>query len=112
VAEWIAERARSSSKRSGLACEAIRTNGNKVWGGVGVYTVCELFMDSGEFFNCVSMIYELKLLLDLSPFLTEQEVFDSPSRTARLCEALWSYAHRSHNEILFVLCFYFYPLMY
>jgi len=35
-----------------------------------------------SFFNCVSMIYKLKLLLGLSPFLTEQEVFDSPSRTA------------------------------
>ena len=51
VAEWIAERARSSSKRSGLACEAIQINGNKVWGGVGVYTVCELFMDSGKLLN-------------------------------------------------------------
>ena len=46
VSAWIEERARRS-KRKGLACEVIRLNGNKIWGGVGVYTVSELFFDSG-----------------------------------------------------------------
>ena len=41
----------------------------------------------------------IDLLLGLSPFLTEMEVFDSPSRTARLCEALWNFAHRSHTKL-------------
>ena len=51
VAAWIEERANQSrAKRNGLACEVIRLNGNKIWGGVGVYTVCELFFDSGMIF--------------------------------------------------------------
>lgn len=50
VSDWIKSRATSkSAKRTGLACEVIRINGNKVFGGVGVYTICELFFDSGMF---------------------------------------------------------------
>jgi len=47
-------------------------------------------------------IYLLKYisLAGLSPFLTEAEVFNCPSRTARLCDAFWAYAHKSHNELL------------
>ncbi len=40
----------------------------------------------------------------VSPFLTEAEVFDSPSRTARLCEAVWNYAFKSHTELEYVTC--------
>lgn len=35
----------------------------------------------------------------VSPFLTEREVFDCPSRTARLCDAFWEYAHRTHSDL-------------
>ncbi|KXN81811.1 hypothetical protein AN958_03741 [Leucoagaricus sp. SymC.cos] len=78
VARWIDKRKQKKNcLRNGLACEVIREE-EEVWGGVGVYTVCELFFDAG-----------------LSLFLTEKEVFDCPSRTARLCEALWCYVHRS-----------------
>jgi hypothetical protein len=44
--------------------------------------------------------------IGVSPFLLEKEVFDCPSRTARLCEALWSYAHKSHSDLRFI-SFYF-----
>ncbi|KDR72183.1 hypothetical protein GALMADRAFT_765703 [Galerina marginata CBS 339.88] len=81
VADWIRKRANSSSDRLGLACEVMRINGNKVWSGFGVYSSSEVFHDSGN-----------------SPLSTEREIFDSPSRTARLCESLWSYAHKSHSE--------------
>ncbi|KAJ3506414.1 hypothetical protein NLJ89_g6883 [Agrocybe chaxingu] len=81
VADWIEAQAASGSKRTRLACEAVR-NANDVWGGVGVYTVCEIFFDAG-----------------ISPFLLEREVFDCPSRTARLCEAFWAYAHTSHTGL-------------
>lgn len=51
VAAWIEQRAKLQMKRKGLACEVIRLNGNKIWGGVGVYTVSELFFDSGMTFK-------------------------------------------------------------
>ncbi|KAF9521419.1 hypothetical protein CPB83DRAFT_900752 [Crepidotus variabilis] len=85
VVRWI--ESRSKSLRDGLACEVIRGDGGKVWGGVGVYTVSELFFDAG-----------------ICPYLSEQEVFDSPSQTARLCEALWTFADKSHCELLSLLC--------
>lgn len=50
IADWIETRA--ASKRmvwAGLACEVIR-KANTVWGGIGVYTVCELFYDAGKSF--------------------------------------------------------------
>jgi len=77
-----------------LACEVIRKAGNKVWGGVGVYTISELFFDGGNILAPLIMpVHANNILLGISPFLTEREVFDLPSRTARLCEAIWSYAH-------------------
>ncbi|KAH9948432.1 hypothetical protein B0H21DRAFT_821093 [Amylocystis lapponica] len=82
VSQWILDRATSSqTQRFGLACDAVR-NAEDVWGGVGVYTVCELFFIAG-----------------VSPLLTEAEVFDNPSRTARLCEALYVYAARAREEV-------------
>ncbi|RDB17730.1 hypothetical protein Hypma_001157 [Hypsizygus marmoreus] len=64
VATWIQKRASGQNTRNGIACQVVR-EANETWSGIGVYTVCELFFDAG-----------------LSPFLTEAEVFDSPSRTA------------------------------
>ncbi|KAK7007222.1 hypothetical protein R3P38DRAFT_2793079 [Favolaschia claudopus] len=51
--------------RTGLACKVIRA-ANDVFFGIGVYTVIETFFLAG-----------------LSPFLTEAELFDCPSRVAR-----------------------------
>ena len=48
VADWIESRAKL--KHTGLACVVMRTSaGNKVWGGVGVYTISEIFFDAGKF---------------------------------------------------------------
>ncbi|KAG6914372.1 hypothetical protein DXG01_000728 [Tephrocybe rancida] len=79
VVSWLSLRAHLV--RGGLATTAIRDS-NEVWTGIGVYTVNELFFMAG-----------------LSPFLSEAEVFDSPSRTACLCEAFWTYAHPSKNDL-------------
>ncbi|KZV79137.1 hypothetical protein EXIGLDRAFT_757181 [Exidia glandulosa HHB12029] len=68
VAQWIRER-RRRSKRLQLAILVIRKH-QKIFPGVGVSSVCEIFHIAG-----------------LSPYLTEAELFDSPSRTARLIEA-------------------------
>ncbi|KAI0711284.1 hypothetical protein C8Q76DRAFT_53066 [Earliella scabrosa] len=54
----------------------------RIFGGIGVYTVAEVFFLAG-----------------LSPFLTEGEVFSSPSRVARLCAAVWTIADRAHREV-------------
>jgi hypothetical protein len=53
VAAWIKERAKSTSKRTGLASMVVR-NASEVWGGVGVYTVCELFFLASKFLLCPS----------------------------------------------------------
>ncbi|KAH6888948.1 hypothetical protein BKA70DRAFT_1121340 [Coprinopsis sp. MPI-PUGE-AT-0042] len=79
VANWIELRRTGQAKRNGLACRAVR-NASEVWVGVGVYTVAEIFFIAG-----------------LSPFLVEHEVFDSPSRTARLCEAFWQFAYDARD---------------
>jgi hypothetical protein len=50
--------------------------------------------------HCV--IFILSIIVGISPFLTEREVFDSPSRTARLCDAFWVYAYHTHTEIEYV----------
>ncbi|KAH6891894.1 hypothetical protein BKA70DRAFT_1440847 [Coprinopsis sp. MPI-PUGE-AT-0042] len=81
VADWVKERRNLTGRnaRQGLACDAVR-HASLVWVGVGAYTVCEIFFIAG-----------------LSPFLLEHEVFDSPSRTARLCEAFWQFAYDARN---------------
>ncbi|KAK7014556.1 hypothetical protein R3P38DRAFT_3000764, partial [Favolaschia claudopus] len=79
LATWIRTRRSSSIDRHGLATEAIRAAGD-VFPGVGVYTVIELFFLAG-----------------LSPQLTEAEVFDNPSRTARV--AYRTYLHESETGL-------------
>ncbi|KAF8054957.1 hypothetical protein FPV67DRAFT_1459652 [Lyophyllum atratum] len=79
VASWMSSR--RNCARDGPACDEIRA-WNTTWSGIGVYTVSELFFDAG-----------------LSPFLTERELFDCPSRTARFCEAFWTFAYRSHVDL-------------
>lgn len=59
VAKWISDRANSSStKKDSSACQAMR-NANKVWGGVGVYTVSEIFFDAGELSILISPYYNI-----------------------------------------------------
>ncbi|KAF7790440.1 hypothetical protein EIP86_001395 [Pleurotus ostreatoroseus] len=81
VANWIKARHKAKSSRSGLATTEIR-GANRVFAGIGVYTVLELFFLAG-----------------LSVFLTEYEFFTSPSRIARFCEAYWAFAHEAHTEL-------------
>lgn len=38
-------------------------------------------------------------IIGISPYLTAGEVFRSPSRTARLCEAFWQYAFTTYEDI-------------
>ena len=50
VADWI--KSHTTWKHNGLACEVIRgPAGNKIWGGVGVYTVLEIFFIAGNFLH-------------------------------------------------------------
>ncbi|TDL16414.1 hypothetical protein BD410DRAFT_902077 [Rickenella mellea] len=79
VAYWVIENMAKSRKR--LAVLAIR-QANLVWPGVGSYTISEIFFLAG-----------------LSTSLTEKELVDSPSRLARLCEALYEYAVLSRENI-------------
>jgi hypothetical protein len=51
VACWIMER--SSNAHTGLACEAV-CGANRVWSGVGVYTVSELFFMAGTPYHILS----------------------------------------------------------
>ncbi|KIJ25718.1 hypothetical protein M422DRAFT_785446 [Sphaerobolus stellatus SS14] len=62
-------------------CNLLRSEGH-IWGGVGVYTAPELCVMAG-----------------FSPFLTFEEVFGNPSRTARIVAAVFTFSHRS-PEIL------------
>lgn len=49
IATWIAGRAKSGD-RCGSAMETVR-KANKVWYGIGAYTVQELFFMAGETFH-------------------------------------------------------------
>ncbi|KAH9837942.1 uncharacterized protein C8Q71DRAFT_857114 [Rhodofomes roseus] len=69
----------------GLAVNAIR-DANTVFGGLGVYSVVEVFFLAG-----------------LSVFLTELEVFWVPSRMARLCKVFWMFTHRAHQDMTSLL---------
>ncbi|KAK7012380.1 hypothetical protein R3P38DRAFT_3588120 [Favolaschia claudopus] len=60
---------------------AVRTS-TEIFAGAGVYTIPELWHMAG-----------------LAPNLTEAEVFDSPSRTARLCSAYYHFGKEAHTTI-------------
>ncbi|TEB25647.1 hypothetical protein FA13DRAFT_1713884 [Coprinellus micaceus] len=87
LVDWLKARRRSQAPRTGLACEVMRNEegARKVWVGVGVYTVCELFFIAG-----------------ISIFLSEKEVFDNASRTARLANAFWQFTYRAQD--LYITC--------
>ncbi|KAH7906202.1 hypothetical protein BJ138DRAFT_1117790 [Hygrophoropsis aurantiaca] len=83
VAAWIDRRQCSKTTvRSNLAVNVIRTDGHLCFGGIGVYTINEVFFLAG-----------------LSVFLTEAEVFDDADRTARFCEAFWSFVSITHTKL-------------
>lgn len=98
VANWLEDR--RSGSRAGLASDIIKI-ANSVWSGVGVYTESELCFASGEFsINSLCILISPIHLPGNSPFITEAELFDSPSRTARFCAAFYSFAHRTHNDVM------------
>jgi len=82
--------------------------------GAGVYTVPELFHRAGEFVTLLFYsIYSNRFIFacflaysGLSPFLTEAEVFDSASRTARLCAAFYHFAALAHSEVWYVIAIF------
>ncbi|KAI0059709.1 hypothetical protein BV25DRAFT_1918289 [Artomyces pyxidatus] len=83
VADWIETRIlRTKSNRDSLAIQVIRTIAHEIFGGMGVYTVCEVFFLAG-----------------LSPFLTEAELFNHPNRVYRLCAAYWVFAQEAHTKM-------------
>ncbi|KAK7001158.1 hypothetical protein R3P38DRAFT_3612701, partial [Favolaschia claudopus] len=63
------------------AMTAVRTS-TEIFAGAGVYTIPELWHMAG-----------------LAPNLTEAEVFDSPSRTARLCSAYYHFGKEAHTTL-------------
>ena len=73
------------------------------FGGVGTYTVAELFFIAGSY--SLHIVEEMLIhsfgIPGLSPFLSEGELFGCPSRLARLCEALWTFAHRAHTKLAY-----------
>ncbi|TFY56017.1 hypothetical protein EVJ58_g7891 [Rhodofomes roseus] len=86
LVDWMENRWNNDrADMGGLAVNAIR-DADTVFGGLGVYSVVEVFFLAG-----------------LSVFLTELEVFRAPSRVARLCEAFWMFAHRAHQDMTSLL---------
>lgn len=112
LAAWIKLR-RRHAQRTGLAYEVIRQqdDAKKVWVGVGVYTVCEIFFIAGKLSDVFACCRSADILLcvGLSIFLTEKEVFDSPSRTARLANAFWQFAYNAQD---LYMCVYKLSLLY
>lgn len=60
-----------------------------------LWQVCSLYL-----FPMLFSYLIFHFVKGLSPFLTEGELFSSVSRVARLCEAFWTFAHRSHQGLL------------
>ncbi|KAJ8521068.1 hypothetical protein ONZ45_g2221 [Pleurotus djamor] len=89
IIDWA--ESRLGADRSGLAIHAIR-RASKVFIGIGVYTVVEIFLMAG-----------------LLPIYTEEEVFDNPSRTGRFIEAFYSFSSFAHENMLTFLLPYLGP---
>ncbi|KAF7356153.1 MULE domain-containing protein [Mycena venus] len=81
VVKWVADRRTRQTNRASNAMALVRTSSD-IFAGAGVYTITELWHMAG-----------------LSPNLTEAEVFDSPSRTARLCGAFYHFAKEAHTTL-------------
>ncbi|KAJ7886938.1 hypothetical protein B0H13DRAFT_1889078 [Mycena leptocephala] len=81
VVERVTDRRTRQSNRASNAMTLVR-NSSEIFAGAGVYTISELWHMAG-----------------LSPYLTEAEVFDSPSQTARLCGAFYHFAKKAHTTL-------------
>jgi hypothetical protein len=69
-----------------------------VFHGIGLYSVVELWFMAGMS-NTFIDEFVSNIFPGLSPTLTEEDLFDSPSRTARLCAAYYHFAYVGHNEL-------------
>lgn len=96
---------RLAANGSVLATTVVR-DASAVFGGLGVYSVSEVFFLAGEFTLVELLLFNsLMFLPGLSVFLTEEEIFTCPSRVARLCEAFWTFARRRHVDLPYVHSF-------
>lgn len=108
IIQWRQARSKKSNRDLPIY-EVIRGNDN-VFPGVGVYTSSEiLFIAGASSFITSTFVFlsqshaQIKLVLGDLASLTEAEVFDCPSRAARLIEGYLSYVIRAHEEILWVV---------
>lgn len=114
LVKWMEVRRKSKSKRLGLAMLLVRTE-KHIFSGVGVYTVEEIFHKAGmsvcvclfiwpsySFFFHLENFFKHSSLLGLAPNITEREVFDNPSRTARLVAAYYDYTHNMRQTMWYV----------
>ncbi|KZV83075.1 hypothetical protein EXIGLDRAFT_754611 [Exidia glandulosa HHB12029] len=79
--EFMEMRLSSRSARNGLAMSIIQQF-EEFFPGIGVYSCSEIFVKAG-----------------LPHTLTEAELFDNPSRTARFLEAYYDFAHRALADL-------------
>lgn len=85
--------------RSCNAMTLIRTS-TEIFCGAGVYTIAEVWHMAGiSLMRDPFVAPRADYLQGLAPNLTEAEVFDSPSRTARLCAAYFHLAQQVHTKI-------------
>lgn len=102
VVQWIVRR-RATCGRTGYVVDVLRKDeAAKVWVGVGVYTASEICYIAGMF---VASWLEGGLITipGIPPFLTEREVFDCASRSARLANAFWQFAYDAQDLYTFVI---------
>ncbi|KAJ7438872.1 hypothetical protein FB451DRAFT_1378109 [Mycena latifolia] len=81
LVNWMQKRRQVQSNRAGNALALVRDS-TEIFPGAGVYVTAEIWHMAG-----------------LSPNLTEAEVFDSPSRTARLSAAFFHLAKEAHTTL-------------
>lgn len=82
-----------------LAVHSIR-EANRIWVGVGAYTVNELFFLAGQSQIPLSLYYVLnRSLIGIPIGIRECDLFGNPSRTARLVDAFWTLAHVAELEL-------------
>ncbi|KAJ7061361.1 hypothetical protein C8F01DRAFT_1369533 [Mycena amicta] len=86
LAAWIEKTyLKSNAAGRGLAMDAIRST-QDIFSGIGAYMVQEIFYLAG-----------------IPPFLTAREVFTSPSRTARLVAAFYTYLKDGKDRLVSLL---------
>lgn len=110
-------RQKSPAQRQRLAMDAIREasriiNGIlcKVWGAIGLYTVCEVMHIAGNIlFLAFKMLTDYQLnygTLGLPPDITEAELVDIPDVMARLLLAYYQFACIGDTQLWHVLSLY------